>query len=64
MTLLSKSVNVNQIMLVIDVNSVDLDTLENLKTQVSLIENFDEVGQQFLLQMDFASLVLATEILM
>lgn len=64
MTLLSKSVNVNQIMLVIDVNSVDLDTLENLKTQVSLIENFDEIGQQFLLQMDFASLVLATEILM
>ena len=45
MTLLCKSVNVNQTMLVIDVNSVDLDTLENLKTQVSLIENFDEIGQ-------------------
>ena len=64
MTLLCKSANVNQTMSVIDVNSVDLDTLENLKTQVSLIENFDEIGQQFLLQMDFASLVLATEILM
>ena len=64
MTQLCKSANVNQTMSVIDVNSVDLDTLENLKTQVSLIENFDEIGQQFLLQMDFASLVLATEILM